>query len=239
MRRKFAAFDIDGTLVRWQLFHAIVAQLADHGDLSSHEYHIMQALFQKWKTRTAIDSFHQYENAMLETWQALLQHISYDAYAAAVNTTFEIHKNHVYRYTRDLIAELKQKGYFLIAISGSQQEVVDKIAHHYQFDVALGSRWSYNDGTFTGERTSPIDNKGLALQHLIDTHNLTLKDSWAVGDSASDSEMLHLVEHPIAFNPDRSLFTIATDKGWTVVIERKNMIYTLAPPAAGQPYQLT
>lgn len=239
MKRKFAAFDIDGTLVRWQLFHAIVAQLVDHGDLSSHEFHTMQELFQKWKTRTAIDSFHQYESAMLASWQVLLQHVSYDTYTAAVHAAFDTHKDHVYRYTRDLIAKLKRDGYFLIAISGSQQEVVDKVARYYQFDVALGSHWSHDGSTFTGERISPIDDKGLALQRLIDEHNLTTDGSWAVGDSASDSKMLRLVANPIAFNPDRDLFAIATQHGWTVVIERKNMIYTLAPPAAGQPYQLT
>ena len=39
--------------------------------------------------------------------------------------------------------------------------------------------------------------------------------------------MLEAVKHPIAFNPDQKLYDIAVKQGWQIVIERKNVIYTL------------
>lgn len=238
MVRKFAAFDIDGTLIRWQLFHSIVKKLVEHNALSNQEYARMEELFDKWKTRTALDAFHQYEHAMLATWQVILQHVSYSDYMQAVEAAFQEHKNYVYRYTRDLIMQLKDEGYLMIAISGSQQEVVDKIADYYGFDIALGSKWPTKGEAFTGERFSPVDDKGAALTTIAHAHGLTFTDSWAVGDSGSDSKMLALVENPVAFNPDRALLTAATKHQWPVVIERKNVIYSLAPDSSNNKYYL-
>ena len=38
------------------------------------------------------------------------------------------HKSRVYRYTRDLLRELKKKNYYLIAISHSYKEIVGSFA---------------------------------------------------------------------------------------------------------------
>ena len=227
MNKPFAAFDIDGTLIRWQLFHAIVKKLTDYKTLSPSEYNQMEELFDKWKSRSAPDAFHQYENALLATWSAILQHVPYSAYVEAVDESFNEHKDYVYRYTRDLIANLKQQGYFLIAISGSQQEAIDKVAEYYDFDVAIGSQWAVKGDIFTGERFSPVDDKGTTLCDLASEHKLSFEGSWAVGDSASDSKMMELAENPVAFNPDQSLLKIATEQGWPIVVERKNVIYRL------------
>jgi phosphoserine phosphatase len=39
--------------------------------------------------------------------------------------------------------------------------------------------------------------------------------------------MLEYVEHPIAFNPEIRLFNEARNKGWKIVVERKNVVYEL------------
>lgn len=236
MNRPFAAFDIDGTLIRWQLFHAIVKKLTEHKAISPSQYDQMDDLFDKWRSRTELDSFHRYENALLATWSVVLQHVPYSTYIKAVDETFNEHKDLVYRYTRDLISDLKKQGYFLIAISGSQQEAVDRVGEYYGFDVAIGSKWPMQGDAFTGERISPVDDKGKVLNDLVKQHNLTFDGSWAVGDSSSDSKMMILTENPIAFNPDQSLLKIAKTNGWPVVIERKNVIYKLE--SAGDNYTL-
>lgn len=62
---------------------------------------------------------------------------------------------------------------------------------------------------------------------MVSKHKCTYEGSVAVGDSQGDNKMLELVETPIAFNPEVKLFELAKDKGWKVVVERKNMIYEL------------
>ena len=61
----------------------------------------------------------------------------------------------------------------------------------------------------------------------MDEYNLTLKDSYAVGDSNGDSGMLSMVDHPIAFNPTHELLEKALQHDWKVVVERKSTSYEL------------
>jgi hypothetical protein len=51
----------------------------------------------------------------------------------------------------------------------------------------------------------------------------------AVGDTLSDIGTLSMVERPIAFNPDQQLLAHAFDNNWSVVVERKNVVYGLSP----------
>jgi phosphoserine phosphatase len=39
--------------------------------------------------------------------------------------------------------------------------------------------------------------------------------------------MLTLIEHPIAFNPSQTLFKAARQHNWTIVIERKDVVYQI------------
>jgi len=57
--------------------------------------------------------------------------------------------------------------------------------------------------------------------------NLNFAGSVAMGDTDSDTPMLDLADRPIAFNPNKELFEHALQKGWEIVLERKDMIYHL------------
>lgn len=67
------------------------------------------------------------------------------------------------------------------------------------------------------------------LNELVTKHGASWTDSIAVGDSEGDIPMLSAVERPIAFNPTKMLFDKAKEQGWSIVIERKNMVYRLEP----------
>jgi phosphoserine phosphatase len=49
-----------------------------------------------------------------------------------------------------------------------------------------------------------------------------------VGDSEADIPMLSAVEYPICFNPNSKLFAHAKEQNWTVVVERKDVVYEMA-----------
>ncbi len=224
---KFAVFDIDGTLIRWQLYHTIATKLAKKGMLGPNAYHKITESRQKWKRRETNGSFREYELVVLHAYESALQKISVSQFEALTTEVIDEHKDQVYVYTRDLIKKLKAEGYFLLAISGSHHELVEQIATYYQFDDFLGTMYEKQGDLYNGEKFVPSQNKKAALQKLTTKHTLSFKDSIAIGDSQSDAAMLELVENPIAFNPDALLFTIAQEEHWKIVIERKNMIYEL------------
>ena len=232
----FAVFDIDGTVIRWQLYHAIVDQLGKQNQLPAGLHAHIRDARHTWKSRSHTSSFSEYEHTLIRVYHEALTNLDSAAYDRAVTTVFETYKDQVYTYTRDLIRELKENGYLLFAISGSQQEIIQKLAEYYGFDEAIGTRYEQLDGHFTGNREAVYGHKGELLTDLMAKHHLSAKGSIAVGDTVSDIDMLQLVERPIAFNPSRELFEHAQGAGWEIVVERKNMIYHLEQH--GGTYQL-
>lgn len=235
--KKFAVFDIDGTLVRWQLYHAVVDKLAKVGQLGATAHQTLYEARMRWKRREPSYSFRDYETALIRTYEQSIPSLDIAKVQQAMDAVIDEYKDQVYTYTRDLITNLKSKEYVLLAISGSHDELVQAIAEYYGFDDWIGTRYKRSKSGFTGEKYVASHDKQAALQSLITKHRLTLNDSYAIGDSASDAAMLRVVTHPIAFNPDKALYDIATKAGWDIVIERKNVVYTLRKD--GRQYRLT
>ena len=226
--KKFAVFDIDGTLIRWQLYHAVVNRLGNMGVLDKEFAIETKDARRRWKNRQSDTTFQDYEYIFVKRWMEKMNQVPYKIYMKAVDEIIDEYIDQVYIYTRDLIKQLKKDGYFLLAISGSPNEMVEKIAEHYGFDDFIGANFLVGDnGYFTGETNGPVLNKDTYLKKLVKKHNLSWTDSIAVGDTGSDIKMLKLVEKPIAFNPNHELVTAAQDNGWPIIIERKSVIYEL------------
>jgi HAD superfamily hydrolase (TIGR01490 family) len=224
--KKFAVFDIDGTLIRWQLYHAIADTLARRGHIKPASYVAMKNARMAWKKRTG-GSFKDYELQVIGVYEAVLKTLNFEQLDEAIDDVFEEYKDQVYTYTRDLITKLKVKEYSLFAISGSQTEIVAKIAEYYGFDDYVGTIYERLDDKFTGSKIIGSRNKNSALDEMVKKHGVSYQKSMGIGDSYSDISMLKLVEHPIAFNPEESLFRHAKTNGWKIVVERKNVIYEL------------
>lgn len=222
--KKFAVFDIDGTLIRWQLYHAMTEALAK-GSPETRER--IKSLRKPWKDRADGYSFKAYEKGLIKIFHELLVGLPAYDFTRAADKVFDEYKDQVYTYTRDLIRELKDDGYLLLAISGSQTEIVERVADYYGFDDFSGAQLEVKDGHFTGNTVSGARNKHTALQKLAEKHDADFKDSLGIGDSKNDAAFLELVEKPIAFNPDRELFFVARENGWKIVVERKNVVYEL------------
>jgi len=237
MARPFAVFDIDGTIIRWQLYHALADELARDGNFDSGQYKKVKDARMEWKNRANAASFKEYEEMLVSIFNMALANISLDRFSAAIEKVIDEYKDQIYTYTRELIVSLKRENYLLFAISASQDEIVKRLARHYDFDEALGTAYEVKDGHFTGKYDLLMSTrKPEKLKELVVRHGASWEGSIAVGDSESDIPMLSCVEQPIAFNPTKELFTHASKVGWKIVIERKNMVYELEP-ADGQ-YQL-
>lgn len=236
MAKQFAVFDIDGTLVRWQLYHAITDELGRHGHLPAGSHEELHDARMQWKNRNSIDAYHRYESKLVAAFQEALTSIPVSVYLAAIDSVFTTYKDQVYTYTRDLIKQLKHDGYLIFAISGSPQEVLEKLGEHYGFDEVVGPQYEQQNGVFSGQVTYTHTRKGEILQELVADHAATWQGSIAVGDSPSDIAMLELVEKPIAFNPTHDLYELALEKGWNIIVERKNVIYELTKH--GKTYEL-
>ena len=154
-------------------------------------------------------------------------------YDTAVQRVLEKKAENVYVYTRNLLKKLQDEDYFTIAISGSQQDLVEPFAKRYGFDTWVGQQWERGNVYFTGNTVKTHTGKDKIIERLVKEYNLTMKDSYAVGDSNGDSGMLGIVDHPIAINPNSELLEKALENRWKIVVERKNTSYELESRADG------
>lgn len=227
MPKKFAAFDIDGTLFRSGLYREVFYELYKMGVLPNDLTEQTTEKHRTWRHRVHGNAFEEFEQIMIDGLDGFLPQLKTADYDTAAQRVIEKKADNVYVYTRNLLRHLQQEGYFTVAISGSQQELVEPFATHYGFDAWVGQEWERKGEYFTGKMTKTHTGKDKIIQSLIDKHQLSLDDSYAVGDSNGDSGMLALVEHPIAFNPTHELLEKALENNWKIVLERKSTSYEL------------
>jgi HAD superfamily phosphoserine phosphatase-like hydrolase len=234
MKRKFAAFDVDGTLGRTSLFLQIVEKLFDSGHLPDEARKELQKKLIAYRQRQHRKAFKDYSGESVKILFDHITSIELKDYRRAVDEVISESHSHLHVYTRELVHRLKSEGYFLIALSGSEMYTVTEfLKHAFDFDVIIGETYETKNGYFTGKANEVFHKKDLFLKELITEHNLTTTGSVAVGDSMGDLSMLKYVEQPIAFNPEDSLYEEARKNGWKIVIERKNVIYELEPDTDG------
>lgn len=224
-QRPIAVFDIDGTLIRWQLYHAIVDKLIYSGSINNPKIiEEINAARINWEHRKNNSAFEDYEIVLIKYSKEIIKNISKEELTSISKSVFDNYKNKIYRYTSQLIKDLKKKQYLVFCISGSPEIIIKMIADYYGFDDYLGSRLSNFDDDFL---IMTHDNKAKNLIKLVEKYHTSLKNSIAVGDSDGDIPLLNSVQTAIAFNPNKKLLTYAQNKSWQIVIERKNVIYQL------------
>lgn len=226
--RKIAVFDIDGTVFRSSLVLELVETLIARDIFPSSAKAMYEGTKEEWENRTG-----DYEPFIRGVVQAFATHAkgaSFEEVANIAGEVIEANKDHVYRYTRDLIQEYKKEGYFLLAISHSPKFIVDGFCFEQGFDKSYGTFYETGPADrFTGTIADEhlIMNKGAILKRVVEKEKFSLHNSVAVGDTESDISMLSVVETPIAFNPNRALYRYALQNKWKVVVERKDVIYEI------------
>ncbi len=226
--RPIAVFDIDGTLFRSSLFIELVERLVEKGILPKAVRDAYADAQEKWLDRRG--DYDTYVEKMIAAFRGNLKGVSYEEVAYVAGEIVDEKKHRLYRYTRDLVKELKAKGYFLLAISHSPRFIVEGFGHELGFDKVYGFFYETGpSGNFTGnvEDLDLIRNKAAVLERAARKAGLSLEGSIGVGDTESDIPMLELVEIPIAFNPNKKLFEHAEKRGWRTVVERKDVIYEM------------
>lgn len=224
-----AFFDVDGTIFRSSLLIELVEQLVRDGVFPKSSVKMYEDSFLAWQNREG-----SYETYIDDVVQVFIKHIKgvhYGTFADIARGVVAIQSKRVYRYTRDLIKELKMGGYTVVAISQSPKTALDEFCEQYGFDKVYGRIYEIGpQDCFTGVVIDEhlIKNKANIVKRVFDRHSeLSQEQSIAVGDTEGDIPLLESVDRAICFNPNQTLYTHAKRNGWEVVVERKDVIYKL------------
>lgn len=226
--KKFAVFDVDGTLFRSSLLIELVEELIESGvfDESIRDRYAREK--ELWLDRKA--PYHGYIDRVVEAFMENIRGVPFRELKAAGERVVGRHKDRMYTYTRDLLPKLKKKGYYLLAVSHSPKLVLDEFCRRLGFDKVYGHIYEVGpENRFTGkmEDLHLIANKANILKRAAEKEGLVFEGSIGVADTEGDISMLELVAEPICFNPSRELYKTAKRLGWKVVVERKDVVYDI------------
>lgn len=226
---KLAIFDIDGTIFRSSLLIELINGLVNDGIFPLTAKKEIEREYVAWLDRKG--DYETYIKKVIDIHLKYIAGKSFTEVTASAEQTIKFLRNRVYRYTRDLIKKLKQERYHLVTISGSPTYIVSKYAKIMGFSAHFGSEYEVLGGIFTGQvlNLQTFYKKEQVLKEYLKQKNLGVdfKRSIAVGDTESDIPMLKLVGGPIAFNPNLNLARHAKRHGWSIIVERKDVIYNL------------
>jgi len=221
-------FDVDGTIFRSSLLIQVVNRLIEKGIFPTETRLVYEREYERWLNREG--NYDEYIGAVVEAFVKHLKGVHYSALADAAEEVVDEQWKRVYRYTRDLLKDLKKRGYFLLAVSHSPKTVLDKFCPRLGFDKTYGMIYEIGpQECFTGNIVEEhlILNKSAIVRRAVEKEDLTLVHSIGVGDTESDIPFLDMVSKPICFNPNAKLYRYAKLKKWNVVVERKDVVYEL------------
>ena len=221
MKNKIAVFDIDGTIFRKNLAFELINELAWMKVFKREVRKELVTLYTKWLDHHG--TYEEYRKALVKLYVENIKGCTREQIIEASKIVVPFFKDRTYIFANNLMAELKKKGYHLIAVSGSPIEIVEEYNKHLKFDAVFGTVYELDDnGLYTGEEAfAPTAHKGHVVRQYAAENKLTLEDSYGVGDTESDAKFLEIVTNPIAFNPNLNLKTIAEKEGWRIVVEKK------------------
>lgn len=116
-----------------------------------------------------------------------------------------------YAFSEVLIDELREKGYRLVAISGSPQFLVDAFVKKYKFDYGIGQKYEIDPDTLEYRKTGGEtwrDKHRFVEEYLDNNFPDASRDDFeivAVGDTAGDFEILTMADKAFVINPNEGV----------------------------------
>ncbi|OGY99310.1 MAG: hypothetical protein A2945_05080 [Candidatus Liptonbacteria bacterium RIFCSPLOWO2_01_FULL_52_25] len=228
IKKKVAIFDIDGTIFRSSLLIKLVDALIREGIFKPGVADIYKKAHEDWLNRDG--GYEAYIKGVVMAFDRNIQGVSYSDLRRIAHRVVVENKSRTYRYTRDLVRDLKGKGYYVMAISHSPKLALEGFCKTLGFNKVYGLMYDVDKkGKFTGRFLFPdlIFSKDKILERALGEGGLTLAGSVGVGDTESDIPFLKMVKRPICFNPNKKLYEHAKKSGWEIVVERKDVIYKI------------
>jgi len=229
MENKIAIFDIDGTIFRKNLHFELIDELAWLKIFPRSVRKRLVMLYTNWLDHKG--TYESFRKALVALYAENIKGCYKSDVLKASKIVVPFYKDRTYIFAEELIKKLKKENYHIIAISGSPIEIVEEFNRDkLRFDKVFGSVYEIDrDNIYTGRVIfEPVKDKGQLVRQYVSENNLSLKGSYGVGDTESDSSFLKLVDKAIAFNPNQNLKEIAQMNGWDIVVEKKDVIYKIS-----------
>jgi HAD superfamily hydrolase (TIGR01490 family) len=218
---KVAIFDFDGTLFPKETFPLLM------GHLKNHPVH-----FQKYRNffLRILPVYAAYKCKLYP--EQKFKEYSMWSYISAFGTSPKVEIEQFFdqigevmshNLSESVLHRLQQHqsdGYYTMLVSGAYEPLLHSVTKNVNFDFIIGSSIPYTDEILP--KKAPINyiygerKTAFIHAHLSDTE-VDWGNSFAYGDSYTDLNVLELVGHPVAVNPEPRLLEVANHKKWEII----------------------
>ncbi|MCX6761467.1 MAG: HAD-IB family phosphatase [Candidatus Moranbacteria bacterium] len=225
-KKKLAVFDIDGTIFRKNLAFELLNELSWMKIFPKIVRNELIGLYGHWLDNEG--TYEAYRKKLVELYEKNIAGKSQEDIMKAAKIVAEFNIKRTYIFAKKLIEEMRSD-HVMLVISGSPIEIVKEYAEIFGFDAYFGSVYEIDKNKIYTGRTifEPTHDKGSVVKQFVAENDISLVDSFGMGDTQSDASFLELVDRPIAFNPDLNLRKIAEKNQWRIVVEKKDVIYEI------------
>jgi len=130
--RKVAIFDIDGTVFRSSLLIELTNALVQEGIFNLKVSKLYARNYKNWLNRKG--PYEEYVKAVIKAFEQNIRGVRQNEFSRIAKKVVAFYGNRIYRYSRDIVKNLKKKNYYLLAISRSPQKVVKEFCKKMGFD---------------------------------------------------------------------------------------------------------
>lgn len=217
-------FDLDGTWFRWQLFDEWIKKMIKLGVFPKIVY--AKAKKQRLDYLNREGKFSAWVRKQVEAYSEYMRGVKVTDAKFAAHQVIVDKAKRIHVFTRELAEAAKQAGYRRVIISGSPQAVVEAFAEANGISTFLGTEHEEWDGVYTGGVTKEwVKDKAEAVKDQAAKHGIDLARSVFIGDSFTDHRGAEQVGYRICFNPEKRLRDLALERGWLVVVEKKDCLH--------------
>lgn len=211
-----AIFDLDETLISSDSDHEWCQFLVNRGlvDAETHNRQSNAFYTQYQLGELDIDAYLAFACSVLTKFS--MEELS------ALRSEFieEVIKPLILPRARELIARHLEAGDYPMVITSTIEFVTSPIVELFCIETLIAPVPEIIDRRYTGNITgtpSFAQGKVTRLKQWLDENDENLSGSYFYSDSHNDLPLLHLVDHPVAVDPDQKLRAAATENNWQII----------------------
>src|SRR3989338_2780889 len=205
-------FDVDGTLLRGNINSLLIWNLYKKRVISPVLLFRASFWYALWWL-----GFYSDLNIIARKGARELTGMSREKLEEIFDGVFEVEvKRRIYKEGEQLIRDHQGQGHEVVLLSSSFEPFIRKIAEFFKLPY-IATRLSLTDDIYTGEIMGDVvgGNKHRIVLAYLDGRDANA--TYAYTDHYQDIELLEIVTHPFAVNPDSRLENIARVRRWPIL----------------------
>ncbi|MER6386970.1 haloacid dehalogenase-like hydrolase [Streptomyces sp. NPDC001523] len=213
-----AALDVDGTLFEGTLGFSLLDELCSSGLVNASAVERVRDTMREHRDAGA--RFRGTTHRASDAYARAVEGVRHEDAVRASHSAWRRVRHRLLESSAPLVESLRRNRFTPVLLSGSPQEMVDRmagelgIAHRFGMRLATGADTAYTRRFLALPAVPEV--KAELFRALAARLGADVRGALAVGNSASDRVLLTAVGHPVAFEPDDALRALARDAGWAV-----------------------